>query len=284
MRYLILALLFLSSRASSQCLWNVILQEFPNNTAIIGQDSVVFTAFENTTVSMSNSGSNFSVYINNTLQPGGFAAASLGQVIKIKPHTTGVEEIYVDGITCGTNQVNFTVSSSPLPIIWSSSTTATIKNKQSHISWSVASQVNNSHYFIEYSVDGRSYSEIGKVEGHGNTSETKHYTYIHESPSIGINFYRIKQVDYDGKSSYSDVVSVMYKTDGSDVRIYPNPASDEVKITASKPTELVVSDILGKVIYEQTVNGENNVVDVSNFPNGILIFKLGNQIQKIIKQ
>jgi len=77
---------------------------------------------------------------------------------------------------------------------------------------------------------------------------------------------------------------VDYEPDGGDVRIYPNPASDEVTITASEPTELVVSHILGKVIYKQTVNGENNVVDVSNFPNGILIFKLGNQIQRIIKQ
>lgn len=284
MRYLTLALLFLSSRASSQCLWNVILQEFPNNTAIIGQDSVVFTAFENTTVSMSNSGSNFSVYINNTLQPGGFAAASPGQVIKIKPLTIGVEEIYVESNSCGTNQANFTVALNPLPITWSSNPTATIKNNQCQISWSVASQVNNSHFIIEHSTDGKSYSEIGKVEGHGNTSETIQYTNTHEIPSIGINYYRIKQEDYDGQSSYSDVVSVVYEPDGGDVSIYPNPASSDVTIEVFEPTEVVISDVLSKVLHKQTVNKENNVVEVSNFPNGFLIFKVGNQIQRIIKQ
>lgn len=101
-------------------------------SAIIGQDSVVFTAFENMAVSMSNSGLNFSVYINNTLQPGGFAAAALGQVIKIKHRTIVVEEIYVESNSFGTNQANFTVAS--LTIIWLSSPSATNTNKFSHIS------------------------------------------------------------------------------------------------------------------------------------------------------
>lgn len=68
MRLLIIFLLSISFlTVKFQCLWTFINQEFPNNTAVIGQDSVVYIAFENTTVSMSNSGSNFSVYINNTL-------------------------------------------------------------------------------------------------------------------------------------------------------------------------------------------------------------------------
>ncbi|MBK8627028.1 MAG: hypothetical protein IPN86_16105 [Saprospiraceae bacterium] len=57
------------------------------------------------------------------------------------------------------------------------------------------------------------FSPIGEIEGDGTSNITKHYEYIHTSPSLGINYYRIKQLDYDGKYSYSDIASVRY--DGS---------------------------------------------------------------------
>jgi hypothetical protein len=68
-------------------------------------------------------------------------------------------------------------------------------------------------------------------------------------------------------------------------RLYPNPTLLEVTLTLSKPTELLVSDILGKVLHKQTVDKENNVVDVSGMPCGLLIFSLQNgQKVKFIKE
>jgi Secretion system C-terminal sorting domain len=83
-------------------------------------------------------------------------------------------------------------------------------------------------------------------------------------------------VDYNGQSSYSDVVSVVYESDGGDVRIYPNPESDEVTLSISEPMAVVVTDILGRVLHKQTVNREINVLDVSGIPSGLLIFSLQN--------
>jgi trimeric autotransporter adhesin len=123
------------------------------------------------------------------------------------------------------------------------------------------------------------------LQGHGNTLDTKNYTYIHETPSKGINYYRIKQVDYDGQSSYSDVFSVMYETDGGDVRIYPNPVASEVTVEVFQPMEVIVTDILGKLLHKQTVNKENNALDVSGMPSGLLIFSLQNgQKVKVMKE
>jgi hypothetical protein len=62
-------------------------------------------------------------------------------------------------------------------------------------------------------------------------------------PSLGINYYRIKQVDFDEQSSYSDVVSMLYETYGGDVRIYPNPATSEVTIRSSHEANLEIMDI-----------------------------------------
>ncbi len=83
-----------------------------------------------------------------------------------------------------------------------------ILDKKTRITWSVSTQINNEKYIIEQSTDAKSYIEIGEIKGDGTSSLEKHYNYIHEKPAIGINYYRIKQVDYDGKFSYSDIASV----------------------------------------------------------------------------
>ncbi len=258
------------------------------NGGRIGIDSIVHIATAYVAVDLQNN--TFILYKNGVAQSGLNIEYDAGDIIKIKPQNTGVSNIIIlsDESGCptsySTNPDKEGCFQTSLPVTWLSFPTANIKNKQSHILWSVASQVNNSHFIIEHSTDGRSYAEIDKVQGHGNTSETKQYTYIHEAPSIGANYYRIKQVDYDGQSSYSDVMSVMYESDGGDVRIYPNPVSYEVTLSISEPMEVEVTDILGKVLHKQTVNRENNVLDVSGMPSGLLIFSLQNgQRVKVIK-
>ena len=69
-------------------------------------------------------------------------------------------------------------------------------------------QSNGIATYNEHGTDAKSYTEIGEIKGDGTSSLEKHYNYIHEKPAIGINYYRIKQVDYDGKFSYSDIASV----------------------------------------------------------------------------
>ncbi|MFZ1454816.1 MAG: hypothetical protein WAT46_02155, partial [Saprospiraceae bacterium] len=110
------------------------------------------------------------------------------------------------------------------PIIYQNQPTAKLQMNESHITWSVASQLNNEKYIVEHSKDGKTFSPIREIAGDGTSNETKHYEYVHTSPSIGINYYRIKQVDYDGKYSYSDIAPVRYECDSS-INIYPNPTT-----------------------------------------------------------
>ncbi len=111
-----------------------------------------------------------------------------------------------------------------IPIIYQNQPTAKLQMNESHITWSVASQLNNEKYIVEHSKDGKTFSPIREIAGDGTSNETKHYEYVHTSPSIGINYYRIKQVDYDGKYSYSDIAPVRYEGDSS-INIYPNPTT-----------------------------------------------------------
>lgn len=114
------------------------------------------------------------------------------------------------------------------------------------------------------------------MAGDGTNNETKHYEYTHTSPSIGINYYRIKQVDYDGKHSYSDIASVIYDG-GGETNIYPNPATSEVTISTKVPTSVQVMDLYGRVLIKQDISEGQNTINLSELPSGILIFVVGDQ-------
>jgi hypothetical protein len=232
-----------------------------------------------------NIGDKFLLFKNNTVQPSGLILFTVGDILKIVPNIQGTAAFafFSDELGCPSNWSELNTATIALPVTWLYLPTATIKNNQTHISWSIAAQLNNVKYIIEHSKDGRSFSPIGEIEGHVTSNKTKHYDYIQTSPSIGINYYRIKQVDYDGKYSYSDIASVRYDGSG-ETSIYPNPATSEVTVEVSEHLEVLVTDIMGRVLHKQTVNKENNVVDLSGMPSGLLIFSLQNgQKVKVLK-
>jgi hypothetical protein len=80
-----------------QCLWDIINQEFSNQTVVFGQDSVELTVYELTGITLESGASNFNLFINVVLQLGGTGTAVVGSIVKIKPHTLGSVSIYVDG-------------------------------------------------------------------------------------------------------------------------------------------------------------------------------------------
>ena len=80
------------------------------------------------------------------------------------------------------------------------------KNK-TELGWTTASEINNDHFLLERSADGMNYVLLGKVKGAGNSVHDMNYAFIDESPLNGNNYYRLTQVNFDGKSaSYSPVV------------------------------------------------------------------------------
>ena len=148
---------------------------------------------------------------------------------------------------------------------------------------STAIQISNEKYFIEHSKYGRTFSPIGEIAGNGTSNETKHYEYIHASPSIGTNYYRIKQVDYDGKYSYSDIARVRYEEE-SNISIYPNSTTSVVNITASVQTTLQIIDVYGRVIMKQEISEGQNTIDLSELPSGIFIFVVGDLKFMVLKE
>ena len=105
-------------------------------------------------------------------------------------------------------KLNITEYVAPLPIQLISFTGNPNMDKTVSLYWIVASEINNDYYTIEHSMDGYKWSLVGVVDGAGNTSTVLNYTFKHLEPKFGINYYRLKQTDFDGKFEKFGPISV----------------------------------------------------------------------------
>lgn len=80
--------------------------------------------------------------------------------------------------------------------------------KQNILSWATATETNNDHFEIERSLDAINFETIKKILGATNSLETKQYTYIDFNPELGINYYRLKQVDINGEFTYAPIIDI----------------------------------------------------------------------------
>ncbi len=103
-------------------------------------------------------------------------------------------------------------------------------NKFNEINWSCLSETNNDFFTIERSADGSTFEAIGTIKGAGNSSREITYEVTDEAPLRGLNYYRIKQTDFDGKYSYSEVRSVRF-TDASTITVSPRTTEGRIYVT-----------------------------------------------------
>ena len=117
----------------------------------------------------------------------------------------------------------FTVDAA-LPIELFDFIAAATKDGRVKLQWTTASEVNNDFFTMEHSASAKEFTKIFQVSGAGTTTVKIHYEEFHENPDPGINYYRLKQTDFDGSFSYSKVVSAdVHKV----TSVYPNPIFDK---------------------------------------------------------
>lgn len=172
-------------------------------------------------------------------------------------------------IPCMYTALDFdTVGYLPVPVSWISFT-ATAQDKRALLNWKVASELNNSHYEIERRV-GESWDYIGFVKGVGNSSENKDYFFVDPEPNA-VNHYRIKQVDFDGKYSYSSVAKLVFENSNT-IAVYPNPNKGSFHIdTESHIESLSITDVAGRRVAS-TLQG--NKVTLENCKPGLYFYHL----------
>jgi hypothetical protein len=171
-------------------------------------------------------------------------------------------------------------SGGPLPVDFLNITAAQ-KGGAVAINWSTASENNNSYFDVEKSFDGSNFTTINSVKGAGNSSTLKNYGSYDAKPVAGYNYYRIRQVDFDGKFKFSDVVKVKISFDKTGVSVLTNPFVNNITVDFVSPANqrlnIKLTDISGKLIATEFWNiskGSSRVVfsKVTNLKSGMYIF------------
>ncbi|GAB2531607.1 T9SS type A sorting domain-containing protein [Rufibacter soli] len=160
-----------------------------------------------------------------------------------------------------------------LPVSWLSFT-GERKGQEVTLHWSTATELNNERFDIESSADGKQFSAIGKVPGSGNSNIIKRYQFQHLSEATTTIYYRLKQVDLDGKIEYSKVIAVKPGTRlQTQLVAYPNPAQDYLYLTNFKTdsaSSLEVLDMKGKrmTLPLPALHGNSQVLEIKHLPAG----------------
>jgi type IX secretion system substrate protein len=152
------------------------------------------------------------------------------------------------------------------------------------LDWATASETNNEGFFIERSLDADNWESAGFVPGHGNSLEARQYAFTDDAVFSGTAYYRLKQVDFDGRFEYSKVVSVHKNANAGSLSIYPNPAADYLHFTEGVAGEILVYDLPGQLLLRQTIESPAGGMDVSSLRNGQYILVIsdgGGQVRSV---
>ena len=194
------------------------------------------------------------------------AASFLGETIAAQ---AGFDNIAADNVALPIELISFQGKASKSGIM---------------LNWSTASELNNEKYIIEHTSEGKNFEPIGVVQGSGTTLTQQKYTFIHENASSGINYYRLKQVDFDGKFTFSPIISINFNKNKKTISpIYPNPSpSGWVFIDYASDhqgtIQIATYDVVGRLVSNEslTINVGDNKLQwyINSTAKGVFFVKI----------
>ncbi|MER2999025.1 T9SS type A sorting domain-containing protein [Pontibacter populi] len=170
----------------------------------------------------------------------------------------------------------------PLPVELISFKAKSEQNK-AILTWVTASEKDNDRFEVERSQDGKNFSKIGEVAGNGTSSRKLNYSFTDNRPATGVNYYRLRQVDYDGTAEFSKTIAVNFaapKAGAAIAQVFPTVATDQVTIAftpAAGTTDVTIVDAAGKTVatFARLADLEN-VVPVRHLQTGIYFVTVTN--------
>lgn len=173
---------------------------------------------------------------------------------------------------------------SALPVNFQS-ISADTKAKHIRLSFTTATETNNAYFNIERSTDSRNWKKLGSIAGAGTTQQEQQYSFLDKTPLPGLNYYRVKQVDYDGSFSYSAIVSARWEGKAQ-VHLFPNPTNDLLQISglpnADGPITIEIIDMSGRIMLRQTWN--QSAINVSALADGVYSLRISSSAGVIDNQ
>lgn len=244
------------------------------------------------------SGSNWSgsdavaVYGNNadlwgtTWTPAEINAGNFGMALSAQLNAGLASLFLTANVDMTSIKVYYEISTLPVELV---SFIGKPQNETVKLEWQTASEKNNRYFDLEKMNDDYSWTALERVAGNGNSLSTLSYQSYDKNPSE-INYYRLKQVDYNFKFTYSPVISVEYTLSrDATIRMYPVPATTHLTIATPyhvKKIEVIADD--GSVIVPEIEQEDPVKINTAALSPGIYILKLNgdseNSIKKFIKE
>ena len=170
---------------------------------------------------------------------------------------------------------------------------AALAKGQSTLTWETASESNNKGFQVLRSTDGKDFAKIDFVASkaqNGNSASALSYSYVDRTAKAGINYYKLNQVDLDGKSElFEKAVSVNVSLSGADVVVFPNPATSYVSVNAGsadyKDVKYELFDAVGKKVMSEKAKAEQQDISLSKLPASVYYLKISKagEVQKTVK-
>ncbi|WP_165864842.1 lectin-like domain-containing protein [Rufibacter latericius] len=158
------------------------------------------------------------------------------------------------------------------------------------LKWATAAEKDNDFFQVERSQDGKAFALIGQVKGNGTSNVLQSYSFVDASAPAGTVYYRLKQVDFDGKFEYSKVIAL--KADGktnaqASLSVYPNPTSGKVFFTSAElegAATVTLYNANGRAISQKQVElkvGEPIALDLSAQAAGVYYLQVQTDVNKV---
>jgi len=166
---------------------------------------------------------------------------------------------------------------------------AVVQQRTVLLFWETKTERDNEFFAIERSTNGQTFSEIGRLVGAGDSFEPRNYTFTDQQPFPGINYYRLRQVDFGGAISYSPVVTATLNNVG-DIRLFPSPATDFLKVQLEKSLAenavWEVFDQAGRLVLSGNILIENTdfEINTTELPDGVYTLRLTDGRETFVRR
>lgn len=231
-----------------------------------------------------------------TIYPQDYGTAAASRFFITKDNTIPLPGVQLcglipEGLSCsnitGFSEFGFAGANILLPVNGLTLEAKLLQQNNVAVNWKVLEEINVDRYEVEHSTTGMSYSTIAIKKAGNNIT----YSFVHKNTPNGINYYRVKVIDENGETTYSQVKTVTINRAGT-INIYPLPATNYVNIAVSarlqhKPAAIYIISTDGKMIWQKTTAGLSSIeqINTQQFSAGTYVLKIivGNEIvtQKI---
>ena len=221
--------------------------------------------------------------------------STVGAVLDWDPGSAFLFGPLIDGSKRGfpvfDNLVFAESESASLPVELEELTARRLLNGSVTLGWATYSETDNDRFEVDRRSHGRAWSTIGTVPGAGDSRSRQVYHLIDSDPQPGVNYYRLRQVDYDGSSFFSSIISVELSpdVDVAALMAYPNPSPGLVFLPLFDPGAKLgavrVYDAGGRAISAPVRVERGGIqVDLTNYPAGVYTLRVGGERIRVVKQ